>query len=317
MSDKYKFMLAEDLFSLCDRESTVGRVFLQAIEALRFSHPHKKFYYRVRTDWIRESSSRLGVYNVDVMDYGSKVCRIMTYTPDGEERTKPQAQFDYDYDVHQKEPKNVKRSSDYKKIVECAKLVRPFDYDRQGAMYDVFLGIGDSLANVTKLRDGQKKVDKLFSNLHYGGHNEKLALYNLICGNMNPETEKMKTAFIDAYNGYHDSMNHYNALMNRVAIVIPTAHGEYRVVRRQYKGRGDRESHVLSYDYETKIYPNKDSLPEDLTGKMAVLEILPSEVSVSEVADVGIFNSENLIYTIIGEDLNGIDAREEGQVSSI
>jgi hypothetical protein len=219
--------------------------------------------------------------------------------------------------VHQKEPKNVKRSSDYKKIVECAKLVRPFDYDRQGAMYDVFLGIGDSLANVTKLRDGQKKVDKLFSNLHYGGHNEKLALYNLICGNMNPETEKMKTAFIDAYNGYHDSMNHYNALMNRVAIVIPTAHGEYRVVRRQYKGRGDRESHVLSYDYETKIYPNKDSLPEDLTGKMAVLEILPSEGSVSEVADVGIFNSENLIYTIIGEDLNGIDAREEGQVSSI
>jgi hypothetical protein len=127
----------------------------------------------------------------------------------------------------------------------------------------------------------------------------------------------MKTAFIDAYNGYHDSMNHYNALMNRVAIVIPTAHGEYRVVRRQYKGRGDRESHVLSYDYETKIYPNKDSLPEDLTGKMAVLEILPSEGSVSEVADVGIFNSENLIYTIIGEDLNGIDAREEGQVSSI
>jgi len=317
MSDKYKFMLAEDLFSLCDRESTVGRVFLQAIEALRFSHPHKKFYYRVRTDWIRESSSRLGVYNVDVMDYGSKVCKIMTYTPDGEERTKPQAQFEYDYDVHQKEPKNVKRSSDYKKIVECAKLVRPFDYDTKSAMINVFLEVGDSLANVTKLRDGQKKVDKLFSNLHYGGHNEKLALYNLICGNMNPETEKMKTAFIDAYNGYHDSMNHYNALMNRVAIVIPTAHGEYRVVRRQYKGRGDRESHVLSYDYETKIYPNKDSLPEDLTGKMAVLEILPSEGSVSEVADVGIFNSENLIYTIIGEDLNGIDAREEGQVSSI
>ena len=315
MSDKYKFMVAEDLFSLCDRESASGRVFLQAIEALRFSHPYKKFYYRVYAEYIR--NSKLTVHNVDVMDYGSKVCRIMTYTPDGEERTKPQAQFDYDYDVHQKEPKSVKRSSDYKKIVECAKLVRPFDYDRKGAMYDVFIGIGTSLAHVTKLHDGQKKVDKLFSNLHYGGYNEKLALYNLICGNMNPETEKMKTEFISAYNGYHDSMNHYNSIMNKIAIVMPTAHGEYKVVRRQYKGRGDRESHVMSYDYETKIYPNKDSLPEDLTGKMAVLEILPSEGSVSEIDDVGIFNAEDWKYTIIGEDLNGIDAREEGQVSSI
>ena len=315
MSDKYKFMVAEDLFSLCDRESASGRVFLQAIEALRFSHPYKKFYYRVYAEYIR--NSKLTVHNVDVMDYGSKVCKIKTYAPDGSERNKHQAQFDYDYDVHQKEPKSVKRSSDYKKIVECAKLVRPFDYDRKGAMYDVFIGIGTSLAHVTKLHDGQKKVDKLFSNLHYGGYNEKLALYNLICGNMNPETEKMKTEFISAYNGYHDSMNHYNSIMNKIAIVMPTAHGEYKVVRRQYKGRGDRESHVMSYDYETKIYPNKDSLPEDLTGKMAVLEILPSEGSVSEIDDVGIFNAEDWKYTIIGEDLNGIDAREEGQVSSI
>jgi hypothetical protein len=315
MSDKYKFMLAEDLFSLCDRESATSRVFLQAIEALRFSHPYKKFYYRVYAEYIR--NSKLTVDSVDVMDYGAKVCRIMTYSPEGTERNKYQAQFEYDYDVHQKEPKNVKRSSDYKKIVECAKLVRPFDYDRDGAMSDVFIGIGDSLANVTKLREGQKKVDKLFSNLHYGGHNEKLALYNLICGNMNPETEKMKTEFINAYNGYHDSMNHYNALMNRIAMVFPTVHGEYRVVRRQYKGRGDRESHFMNYDYETKIYPNKDSLPEDLTGKMAVLEILPSEGSVSEIDDVGIFNANDWKYTIIGEDLNGIDAREEGQVSSI
>lgn len=315
MSDRYKCITAEDLFSLIDRESASGRVFLQAVEALRFSHPHKKFYYRVRADWIRES--KLSVHNVDVMDYGAKVCKIATYQPDGDERTKYQAQFDYDYDVHQKEPKHVKRSSDYKKIVECAKLVRPFDYTLKRVMVSAFYEVGDSLANVTKLRDGQKKVDKLFSNLHYGGHNEKLALYNLICGNINPETEKMKTEFINAYNGYHDSMNHYNAIMNKVAIVFPTAHGEYRVVRRQYKGRGDRKDDVSSYDYETKIFPDKDSLPEDLTGKMAVLEILPSEGSVSEIDDVGIFTADDWKYTIIGEDLNGIDAREEGQVSSI
>jgi hypothetical protein len=50
---------------------------------------------------------------------------------------------------------------------------------------------------------------------------------------------------------------------------------------------------------------------------MAVLEILPSDSSISEVDDVGIFDSRHMVYTIIGEDLNGIDAREEGQTSGV
>jgi len=316
MRDHYKFMLASELFPMINRESESGRVFLQAIEALAFSHPHKKFYYRVRADRIGEES-KLKNLKLSVMDYGSRVCTISTFRPDGEHRNKFQVQFEYDYEVHQKEPRNLKRSSDYKKILDYAKLVRPFDHTTKGAMVNVFHSVGETLSNVTKLRDGATKVSRLFSNLHYGGNVEKLTFYNIICGNINPETEKMRAAFVEAYSDYNACLLRYNTLMNKVAVVVPTAHGEYRVVRRQYKGRGDRSEDITSYDYESKIYQNKDSLPEDLTGKMAVLEILPSDSSISEVDDVGIFDSRHMVYTIIGEDLNGIDAREEGQTSGV
>lgn len=319
---KRVFLTPKEVFSLLNRESERQRILLAGVEAIAYAHPHKKFYFRMDEDdyEILTKASKEnpapgswgGTISFDVMDYGIKVGRVRTYKPEGNDRDKIQVQFEYDYDVHQKEPKNVKRSSDHKKILEFARLFRT-EQKTNMASHEYFSDVPSLLGNVTKLRDKHRAVGKFVEQFYFGDKIKNMQLmYDLIHQRTSPESIKYKADFMKVYDEAKEAEANYNKLTNRIAVVCGTPHGEYGLARYEYNA-GVRDM-AMSYHCSFRVVGSKDDLPEDVMGKMAVLEIANTTDSVEVVVDgVGIFSKNTNFMVVIGEDLNGIDPRTEGQ----
>ena len=90
------------------------KLFGQALEALTFGHKYKNFYVNATVD-VRDDGKYL-VRTVAVKDFHHTCCEFSIHVPGGQSRTNEQLEFTYDYEIHDKEPRRVRRTSDYKKI---------------------------------------------------------------------------------------------------------------------------------------------------------------------------------------------------------
>ena len=307
---------AEEFFPLLDRTSERQRALLSGIEALAFGHPYKKFYYRVETadlDMLKKSQT-YGV-TIEVMDYGVRVGRISTYKPDGMERDKLQVQFEYNYNVHQKEPRNIKRSSNHNKVLEFAKLFRPAPINTSVIAKVMFNGAPEKISDVTKLRSGVRKAKEMISKLYYGSGDEPIQLvYDLIHNNLSTQTDKFKTEFESAYAEAKEAQAQYELMTNRLAVVLGTPFGEYLLTRYEYEGKGDRNEYG-SYKWSMVVVKNRITMPDDVAGKISVLDMANHSDTDSKVVvdGVGVLDKTEGRMLLLGEDLNGIDTRTESQ----
>lgn len=324
MSSRKVYLKANEIFPLLDRTVERQRVLATGLEAISYAHPHKKFYYRIdRSDYESLTSGTMKglAYRFDVMDYGLRVGKIGTYKPDGNERDKVQVQFEYDYNVHQKEPRNVKRSSNHSKIFEFATLFRALNVSVANTlvMSEMINGVADSLDQHLSVRNANKEVTRMLDSLYYGDRllNARI-LYDICVGQVTPDAIAFKDKIVNAYSGVSKVMAEAAKTMSKIAIINPTPHGEYFVARfelKDYKKRGD----VEGYQWLPTIYPSKDSLPEDLVGRVSVLEIADtSDVNHDEhyVDGIGLLWKNTNRMIVFGEDLHGINTGTESQSAS-
>jgi hypothetical protein len=288
------------------------------IEAIVYKHPYKKFYFSMLEEAYEEvkNKKRYGGVSINLMDYGLCVGTISTYSPDGMERNKLQVQFRYNYNVHQKEPKNIKRSSDHKKILEFATMFRPLDITSSIVPCMFFGCVLEDIEGVTKLQDGYKSLRRVMEPFYYSALETTKIIRELIDGTSSIQTDKFKHEFEAAWSKSMETREAHARLTDRIAVVIPTPYGEYLLCRFQSKDKGKNED-LDSFNHSAVVYPDKASLPEDVSGKMVVLEIANTSDESSIVVDgVGMFHKAINKMVIIGEDLYGIDPGAESQTPS-
>lgn len=312
---EYVFVKPADMLGMFNREKERHRVLMSGIEVLAFAHPHKKFYFRVEKwvyDKLRTEPDMVNTTKLDVYDYGVCVGSLSTYKPDGNERDKVQVEFKYDYNVHQKEPKNLKRSSDWRKIIEFGKMFRPADVDNPRTHSKMFYNLTERIADVTMLRNRTRGLKNIVDRISYGRDSMKL-LYDLVNNQVSVEADKFKTEFMAAWQESEEARQHFHEQSKRVAVVVPTPHNEFFVTRFEFiEGRPTREE-LSSYKTQGKVYADRSALPEDIAGKLAVLEISSDESTDVKIDGVGIFERDANRMVIIGEDLYGIDSGTQSQ----
>lgn len=317
MGNSDVYLKPQEIFDLLDRRHERQRALLSGLEAVVYNHPHKKFYFGIDNSDYKSLTAKTGYpISVEVFDYGIVVGKVSTFQPDGLERTKLQVQFQYDYNVHQKEPRNVKRSSDYRKIVEFAKLFRPLDFTKPNTLHEMFGGVVRAIQDVTKLRDRSSAVNKLMEGFYYGNKSENAELMlNLIHNTPSPAAVAFKQKFEAAYEESKAADDHFRSLTRRIAVIASTPHGEYLVCRYQHKDKpssrdlNDRDN----YHGATEVFERRELIPEDIVGKMSVLEISNTSDDDVEVDGVGLYWKQSNRMIIIGEDLNGIDPGTQSQ----
>ncbi len=314
---EYVFVKPADMLGMFNREKERHRVLISGIEVLAFAHPHKKFYFRVEKfyyDKLRTNPDEIGTIKLDVYDYGVNVGYLSTYKPEGMERDKAQVEFKYDYNVHQKEPKNLKRSSDWRKIIEFGKLFKPIDVDNPRTHSRMFYNVTEAVADVTMLRNRIRPMKNVVDRISYGKDSEKL-LYDLVNNQISVEADKFKTEFMAAWQQAEAARLDFRKQTNRIAVIMPTPHSEFVVTRFEFiEGKPTREE-LSSYKVQGKLYEDRSALPDDIAGKLAVLEISNDESTDVKIEGVGVFERDKSRMIIIGEDLYGIDAGTQGQDS--
>lgn len=311
------FVKPQEIFDLLDRRHERQRILLSGLEAIVYNHTHKKFYFGLENSDYKNLTAKTGYpLCVEVYDYGMRVGKVSTFQPDGQERTKLQVQFEYDYDVHQKEPRNVKRSSDHRKIVDFAKLFRPIDFTKPNVLNEMFNGVVSAIGGVTKLRNRSSGVNKLLEGFYYGNKSTNAELmYNLIHNMPSPAAIEFKQKFETAYAESKAADDEFHSLTRRIAVITSTPYGDYLVCRYEHKGKPtskdleDRDN----YHGALEVFESRDAIPEDIIGKMSVLEISNTSDEDVEIDGVGVYWKNNNRMIIMGEDLNGIDTGTEGQ----
>lgn len=324
MSSNKVYLKADEIFPLLDRTVERQRVVATGLEAISYAHPYKKFYYRMdRSDYetLKSDTMKGYAYRFDVMDYGIRVGKLSTFKPEGQERDKIQVQFEYDYNVHQKEPRNVKRSSNHNKIFEFANLFRPLNVSASNTlvMSEMINGVASSLDQYLNVKSAHKHVTKVLDSMYYGDRllNAKI-LYDLCMGQISPETIAFKDKVISAYSEMDKVTVEATRVMSKIAVINPTPHGEYFVARFELKSYKKRDD-VEGYQWLPTVYKSKSELPEDIAGRVSVLEIADTgEVDSSEhyVEGIGLLWKNTNRMIVFGEDLYGINTGTESQSAS-
>lgn len=312
---EYVFVKPADILGMFNREKERHRVLMSGIEVLAFAHPHKKFYFRVEKfyyDKLRNNPDEAYTFKLDVYDYGVCVGSLSTYKPDGNERDKVQVEFKYDYNVHQKEPKNLKRSSDWRKIIEFGKMFRPVDVDNPRTHVKMFHNLTERVADVTMLRNRTRGLKNTIDRITYGKDSEKL-LYDLVNNQVSVEADKFKSEFMVQWREAEAARQDYQRQTDRIVVIVPTPHNEFLLTRFQIKEGKTQRDEITAYNAQGKVYADRSALPEDVTGKLAVLEISSDDTADVKIDGVGIFERDANRVIIIGEDLYGIDPGTQSQ----
>lgn len=292
-----------------DRTKDSGRLMAYAVEHLMFTHPYKKFDLAFSGDtWIK------------VYDFEHLVCNITTYAPDGVERTALQLQFEYDYNVHNKAPRDTKRTSNVNKIAECVKMIRPAKVE---AHIKIASGARSVIEECTKFSATKREFERVFANVSYNNLSDNVALFDDLLNHRDTSAvDVLRKKFTDKRQEYEAAQEHLAKLRRHSVMVTRNHSGDYRLVhRRVLEVMTDNRIRV---DYAMVNYDGKDKLPPNIYGKVCLLEIAEQgEDDEKTIEGVGLVSKNQAIhpvYIIIGEDLeepaiNG-DAGAKGQIES-
>lgn len=299
-----------------------SRLFSAAIENLHFHHPYKHFgvAFDIRTQ--KDDDGNLmeihPVSSVQVLDFGTTVAEFTMYRPAGETRDKPQLEIEYNYFVHEKEPRKSKRTSNFAKIPTLIKMIRtatPVD------IFNEAPGHKEIILESSGYEKSRRSARDLLQMFYYGEVDEKMDLLkDLVNGRATANAEAFKQKLASVDKDYAVGRAEYEAYLKQVVFVGKNSISDrYMVVRVSLNKDGDpSDLHNIS----SHCYESKDQLPEDVLGLISVMEISLSAVDNGirvNVEGVGRAKRTNrgVAYTLIGKDFNDINTREEGKDQGI
>lgn len=293
MSDMVTILRPAEAIKKIDRTKEGGRLMAYAIEHLMLTHPYKKF------DLVFFHDTRIRVY-----DFERKVCDITTYAPDGSERTALQLQFEYDYHVHSKAPRDTKRTSNVNKIAECVKLIKPASI---GDHKNYATKAKAVIENCTKFSASKRDFERLFANISYDKLWTNVVLFDdLFNGRKTVAVENLHNKFKSKRAEYEAARDQLIKLRRHSVMVTRNHSGDYRLIHRRVLEEVTSDG-TLRVNYGMANYDGKDKLPPNIYGKVCLLEIAEqSEGNQIEIEGVGMVDKDQPIhpvYIIIGEDL--------------
>ena len=290
------------------------RLHCAALESLHFQHPYKKFVVAAKIRYPEDGDNvtkpTLAYDEFHLYDFGVQVAKITMYTPNGEKRDSKQLQVRYNYDVHFKEPRNIKRTSNLNKIDSLMAMIQPATDNK---ILDQVPGARDLVNKACGFVESQRAFQKFFSDMYYG---DKSALAQTFDDLLNKRDtmaiDKLRKDFYETRDLKDKAQVEALALSKQVVSVVKNPIlGEYRVIR--YSVVKDGENKIM----HSQTYNAKEDLPDDVVGNLAVLEIGLSSDDRARVDGVG--EAMRVPYaevsTLIGKDFN--DPREEGEGQGI
>jgi hypothetical protein len=281
---------------------------------LHFQHPYKKFVVAAKIRYPEDGDNvtkpTLAHDEFHLYDFGVQVAKVGMYTPNGEKRDNKQLQVRYNYDVHFKEPRNIKRTSNLNKIDSLMAMIQPATDNK---ILDQVPGARDLVNKACGFVESQRAFQKFFSDMYYG---DKSALAQTFDDLLNKRDtmaiDKLRKDFYETRDLKDKAQVEALALSKQVVSVVKNPIlGEYRVIR--YSVVKDGENKIM----HSQTYNAKEDLPDDVVGNLAVLEIGLSSDDRARVDGVG--EAMRVPYaevsTLIGKDFN--DPREEGEGQGI
>ena len=300
-----------EAISMLDRTDEADRLLAYAVEHLMFSHPYKKF------DLVISDSAAKGFH---VYDFEERVCQIGLYRPDGEERTALQLEFKYNYHVHNKAPKDAKRTSNINKILDCVKLIKPTVIrDHKDLLRKKTIGL---VEETTKYSAAKREFDRVFSSIAYDRVETNISLFeDLLNKRDTSAVDALRNKFYSRHQEYVAAAEHKMRLCRNSVMVTKNHSGDYRVIHRLTSPAEDDPGAVRA-TYDMVTYPEKEKIPPNIYGKLCLLEIAEqNEESTHSIEGVGHIDKNYKVapvYIIIGEDLEepaiDVDARTKGEV---
>lgn len=255
-----------------------NRLFMYALEAITSNPKFSEFFIHVE-----RNGENIG--KVKVFDAFQEVASITTYQPTGETRVKDQLQLAYDYEVQRKNPKSVRRSSDVRKIQEMVGHIRPLSVNKTT---DFFAGLFEHA--VLKLSGGSMSydgVDDFFRSLYYGNAKAGLEIIrDIFAGGsggslahheglerlakrLDKEADTKSMTIRELANSLVDYVDRAtketSTISKEMVGIVELPEGKYWEVRRKMDGS--------KVDWETKKYSSRDELPQDVAGRLAVMDI--------------------------------------------
>lgn len=287
-------------------------LFSKAMETLAFGHPYKNFFVVAIKG---KDSADSSITAIKVFDYGEEVAHLSTYTPDSLSRPKAQLQIAYNYDVQSKHPRNVKRSSDNRKIEQMILGIRPAELSQ----CDTTDNIKHLVARTTQASRYEDDVNCLMRWMYYSNYADQVRiLSSMINGNgeipYKDNNMSVGEAFTQYKSQYEEAMKEGESYLRHAVTVFATPMGKYRVFNRTQDGD--------KVDMWIEDYESRDALPEEVSGQMAVLEISESSENLRfyrqsdpepiKVDGVGMIHGRLYhCYTMIGENFR--DTRSQSQ----
>jgi len=312
---------AREMLDLTSRfASESQKLMAQALEALAFAHPYKKFYVHGVVHPI--DGGKYKINSVKVMDFHRQVCRLEFYDPQGHARKSTQLEFKYDYNIHDKEPRNIRRTSDLRKVQKCVEDIRPITMRKDVwslLEHDDKWRLAKAVNITTGIDEHQKAYEKLHERFYFGGRAEREIIKNLVYGITSADTEAYKKEYVEVVSQCDAARAESEALYKCRAMVSSNIYGEYAVLYAVGKvNDGDIDTEII------KTFASKDELPDAIKGKVAVLDILsqgkPTSRDDRYIPDVGgVFEVQDLgqacddVYYVIGKDIYDPRAQSQGQ----
>lgn len=313
-NNDYFIGTARELLDVISRyETETQKLMSQALEALSFMHRYKKFF--VTCPVARLDSGKYKINEFSVMDFNERACAVSIYYPQGGKRTTAQLEFKYNYDLHMKEPKNVRRTSDLRKIEKCVHDIKPITELHIGKVlsYEDLSRLSGCVRKTSKIRESEGLIERLHSKLGYGGASDKKILEHLVKGTTSVDSEEFKKNYIEALSQCDAARVEYDELSRCKVRVSSNYCGEYAL------------AYAINAEdcNELKIYPSRDELPDAIKGKMAVLDIIRDKDRNDDrtIEGVGYVRQRGLdydhqsdfIYYVIGKDIDDPRAQSQGQ----
>lgn len=303
-----KWCRPAEAINYIDRAKETDRMYGYAIEHLMFTHPYKKFDLKVEGAY---NSSFACFDSIHVYDFEQLVCKISLYNPAGEERTNTQLQFEYNYNVHKKDPKSIKRTCNTAKILDCVKLIKAatpanHKYFAQNAK--------EVIEEATRFSAHKRSLESVFSNVAYANVDSNLELFDdLFNGRDTVAVNTLRTKFLERRKEFEESKEYRDRLRKYSVMVVKNHNGDYRVVHRRVVKKENSNDMVAQYFMST--HEKKEDLHPAIFGKLCLLEIAQQSIEPSNyknqkpsqgvegVGTVTVVENKVPVYIIVGEDL--------------
>lgn len=292
----YTICRPSEAITMIDRSQDTGRLMAYAVEHLMFSHPYKKFDLVMGPHFMSNG--------FDVYDFDRQVCQISFYTPDGAERTALQLEFKYNYNVHNKAPRDTKRTSNVNKILDCVRMIKAAEvYDHKVTVKDG----RELIEETTKYAACKRSFENVFSSIAYDKVQTNVALFDDLFNKRDTSAvEALRNKFYAKRKDFDIANDHITRLSRHSVAILKNHSGDYRVVHRMATREGAPDGQVRA-NYVMVNYDAKDKIPPNIYGKLCLLEIAEQndgeKHSIEGVGSVFKPTITYPVYNIIGEDL--------------